>query len=62
MEKFVKLTTSESGDWQILEVNGVEWASDHRISENDWLRLIREYFGGMVEKEVISDEEMETRQ
>lgn len=35
MEKFVKLTTSESGDWQILEVNGIEWASDHRISEND---------------------------
>lgn len=61
MEKFVKLTTSESGDWHILEVNGIEWASDHRISENDWLGLIREHFGGMVEKEVISDEEMEAR-
>lgn len=61
MEKFVKLTTSESGDWQILEVNGIEWASGHRISENDWLGLIREHFGGIVEKEVISDEEMETR-
>lgn len=61
MKKFVKLTTSESGDWQILEVNGVEWASGHTISEIDWLGLISEHFDGMVESAVIPDEDMETR-
>ena len=61
MKKFVKLITSESGDWQILEVNGVEWASGHTISEIDWLGLISEHFDGMIESTVISDEDMETR-
>lgn len=61
MKKFVKLTTSESGDWQILEVNGVEWASGHTISETDWLGLISEHFDGMIERTVIPDEDMETR-
>lgn len=61
MSKLVKLITSESGDWQILEVNGVEWASGHTISEIDWLGLISEHFDGMIEKTVISDEDMETR-
>ena len=57
----IKLTTSKSGDWQILEVDGVEWASGHRISEFDWIRLIGEYFGVKIDKEIISDEEMELR-
>lgn len=61
MEKFVKLTTSESGDWKILEVDGVKWASGHSISENDWLGLISEHFDGMIERATISDEEMEAR-
>ena len=61
MDKFVKLTTSESGDWQILEVDGVEWASDHSISENDWLGLISEHFDGMIEMITVSDEDMEER-
>lgn len=61
MDKFVKLTTSESGDWQILEVNGTVWASGHSISENDWLGLISEHFDGMIERKTISDEEMESR-
>lgn len=61
MEKFVKLITCESGDWQILEVDGVEWASGHRITEDDWLELISEHFDGMIERRCISDEEMEAR-
>lgn len=61
MSKLVKLITSESGDWQILEVNGVEWASGHTISEIDWLGLISEHFDGMIERTVIPDEDMETR-
>jgi hypothetical protein len=59
MDKFVKLTVSESGDWQILEVDGVEWASGHSISYIDWLGLISEHFDGLVELQTISDKEME---
>ena len=61
MKKSVRLTTSESGDWQILEVDGVEWASGHTIPDTDWLGLISEHFDGMVESTVIPDEDMETR-
>lgn len=58
MDKFVKLTVSASGDWQILEVDGVKWASGHSISAIDWLGLISEHFNGLVELQTISDEEM----
>ena len=61
MENFVKLTTSESGDWQILEINGTEWASGHSISCNDFLGLLSEYFNCQIEAVCISDEEMEAR-
>ena len=57
----IKLTTCESGDWHILEVNGTEWASGHSISENDWLELLSEHFDCRAEYECISDEEMEAR-
>ena len=60
MDKFVKLTTCESGDWYILEVDGVEWASGHSISEHDWLGLLSEHFGCRIERVCISDEEMES--
>lgn len=61
MSKFVKLTNCESGDWQIREVDGVEWASGHSISEVDWLGLLSEHFDCMIECACISDEEMEAR-
>lgn len=61
MEQFVKLITCESGDWQILEINGREWASGHSISENDWLGLISEHFDCQIARDCISDEEMELR-
>lgn len=61
MEKFVKLTTNESGDWQILEVDGVEWASGHSISDVNWLGLLSEHFDCQIESAYISDEEMEAR-
>ena len=57
----IKLTTCESGDWQILEVNGTEWASGHSIAEYDWLELLSEHFDCCIERECISDEEMEAR-
>ena len=61
MEQHIKLTTCESGDWQILEVNGTEWVSGHSISEDDWLDLLSEHFDCKIETECISDEEMESR-
>ena len=59
MEKFVKLTSCESGDWQILEVDGKKWAAGHSISNVDWLGLLSEHFDAMIEYRVIPDEEME---
>lgn len=61
MSDVIKLTTCESGDWQILEVNGTVWASGHSISEDAWLELLSEDFDCRVKKECISDEEMEER-
>ena len=61
MEHFVKLTVSESGDWQILEIDGVEWASGHSISSHDWMGLLSEHLDCQIEYRTISDEEMEIR-
>lgn len=61
MDNCIKLTTCESGDWKILEVNGTKWVSSHSISEDDWLDLLSEHFDCKVEYEYISDEEMEER-
>lgn len=61
MEQFIKLTTCESGDWKILEINGVEWTSGHSISDYEWLELLRKKFCCNIEVDCISDEEMELR-
>lgn len=61
MGQHIKLTTCESGDWQILEVNGTVWASGHSISEHTWLGLLSEHFDCQIECDCISDEEMELR-
>ena len=58
MEQFVKLITCESGDWEILEINGTRWASGHSISDNDWLGLLSEHFDCLIERTCVSDEEM----
>ena len=61
MKQIITLTTSESGDWKILEINGTEWASGHSISDVDWLGLLSEHFDCQIEAICISDEEMEAR-
>ena len=61
MKKTITLTTSKSGDWQILEINGTEWASGHSISNADWIGLLNEHFNCQTEVIWISDEEMEAR-
>ena len=57
---YIKLTTCESGDWQILEINlGEDFrASGHSIRSDDWIELL-DTLGFEVEEECISDEEME---
>lgn len=60
MDNFVKLITCESGDWQILEINGTRWASGHSISDHDWLGLLSEHFDCLIERTCVSDEEMES--
>ena len=61
MTKHIKLITCESGDWQILEVNGMAVASDHRIPHTAWLNVLSEHFDCQIEKVCISDEEMQER-
>ena len=57
----IKITTCDSGDWTIIEIDGKEVASGHSISTYDWVEIVEEYFGINVTEECISDEEMETR-
>lgn len=57
----VKLITCDCGDWEILEVDGVEFASGHHISNHDWLSLLQKHCGCTVIKECITDEQMEMR-
>lgn len=61
MGNLVKLITCECGDWEILEVNGIEFASGHSIPAYKWLELLKEYCGCAIKTECISDEEMELR-
>lgn len=58
----IKLTTCESGDWEILEadIGGDFRASGHSIRNHDWIALLK-VLGYEVEEETISDEEMEGR-
>ena len=54
----IKITTCDSGDWTIVEIDGEEVTSGHSI---DWVELIKEFFIVHVVEECISDEEMEER-
>lgn len=58
----IKHTTCESGDWATLEAdNGGNFhTSGHSISYGDWIDLLN-FLGCTVDKEEISDEEMEQR-
>ena len=59
--QFVKVINNESGDWQVLEINGIEWVAGHRISEHDWLGLLSEHFDCKIACDCISDADMEFR-
>ena len=57
---YIKLTTCESGDWEILEVDCGEnyFRSCHSLSNKDWINLL-DLLGYKVEEVEMSDEEME---
>lgn len=56
---YIKLTSTDSGDWYILEMNcGEDFRVEgHRISNNDWIELLK-ILGYKVEREEISEDEM----
>lgn len=56
----IELITARSIDWEILRVNcGEDFeAQGHKITNNDWIKLL-DILGYKVEKQVISDEDME---
>lgn len=55
----IKLISCESGEWEILELNGETYSSGHRMENYDWINLIKTLTGIKIEKVTISDEEME---
>lgn len=55
----IKLISCESGDWEILELNGETYSSEHKMENDDWIRLIKTLTGIEIEKVTISDEEIE---
>jgi hypothetical protein len=59
---YITLTTNESGDWSVLEVDCGETfsRSGHSMSKWDWIELLA-VLGYKVECEIITDEEMENR-
>lgn len=56
----IKITTCDSGDWEILEIDGKLWTSGHHIDNHVWLELLRLHFGCEIVEECLSDEEMES--
>lgn len=53
----IKLTTSESGEYAILQYKDF-FREEHVIAEFDWMDLLK-YLGYKIEDKEISDEEME---
>jgi len=55
----IKVTTCDSGDWVILEVDGKLRTSGHHLDNHVWLELLRLHFDCEIEEECLSDEDME---
>ena len=53
----VKITTNESGDWEIVQYEDFE-IGNHRLDIEDWIEFLR-YLGYVVVHKEVSDEEME---
>lgn len=58
MSDTINLVTNESGDWEVLLLNGEIYYEGHNIPTYTWLNLFRE-LGYVVSTKDLTDEEME---
>lgn len=58
MDNTIGLVTNESGDWEVLLLNGEIYYEGHDIPAFIWLNLITE-LGYVVNTRELTDEEME---
>ena len=56
----IDLITCDSGDWDVLMVDGEIFYEAHEIPDDVWLELL-EAFGVSNKEYCISDEDMENR-
>lgn len=54
----IELITCDSGDWEVLRVNGEVFEEGHSIPSFIWIRLLND-FDIESEETSISDDEME---
>ena len=54
----IKLITCNSGDWEVLKIDGEIFAENHRLSSYDWVRFLNK-LGYKIKEIEISDEDME---
>ena len=53
----IELITCDSGDWEVLKIDGKIFAEGHRLSSYDWVRFLNK-LGHKVEEIEISDEDL----
>lgn len=58
MKNTIRLITNESGDWEVLLLNGEVYEEGHSIPNHAWINLIHD-LGHEVSMEDVTDEEME---
>jgi hypothetical protein len=54
----IELITCDSGDWEVLRVDGEVFTENHRLSNLDWIRFLNR-LGYQVKEVGILDEDME---
>ena len=58
MKNTIRLITNESGDWEVLLLNGEVYEEGHDIPTYTWINLIQD-LGYKASVEEVTDEEME---
>jgi len=58
MKDTIRLVTNESGDWEVLLLNGEVYEEGHDIPADTWIDLIHD-LGHEASIEDVTDEEME---
>ena len=54
----IELTGCDSGDWEVLKLNGEVYDDGHGIATHTWLKLLKE-LGNEVIETTVTDEDME---